>query len=154
MVASEVLNKERKIKQDSRGKTTHHRQLGKARLRAAADLVWSRLSLGEKTASIHSCGNLIGPLFLAARSQTEILPPRLCLKVFSSGRLSLTFPLSHRPNWILPLPANPGSQLMHLLLTPSHCILIICLQMFSPPDRAHILWISACSIELNIVGAY
>lgn len=82
MVASEVLNKERKIKQDSRGKTTHHRQLGKARLRAATDLVWSRLSLGEKTASIHSCGNLIGPLFLAARSQTEILPPTLFKSFF------------------------------------------------------------------------
>lgn len=102
-------------------------ELQKARLRAATDPIQTRLGLGEKTTSFHSCGNLIGSLFLAAGSQTENLPPRLCLKVFSAGRLSLTSSLSHRPNWFLPPLGLPGGWLIHLLLPLSHYILIICL---------------------------
>lgn len=47
---------------------------------AAADPDPSGCDLGEQTASFHSCGNLMGTLFLEAGSQTENLPPRLCLK--------------------------------------------------------------------------
>lgn len=84
-----------------------------------------------------SCGNLIGSLFLAVRSQTKDLPPRLGFKVFSSGRLSLTSSRSHRPNWFLPPPGLPQRPLMHLLPSLSHCIFIICLQLCSSSQPGH-----------------
>ena len=43
--------------------------------RAATDPNPSGRDLGEHTASFHSCGNLMGTLFLEAGSQTENLPP-------------------------------------------------------------------------------
>lgn len=85
-----------------------------------------------------SCGNLIGSLFLAVRSQTKNLPPRLSFKVFSSGRLSLTSSRSHRPTWFLPPLGLPQRPLLHLLPSLSHCILIICLQLCFPSQPGYI----------------
>lgn len=150
MVTPEVLKKE-KNKARLQREDTSETELEKAWLRAAPDPVRSRLSLGEKTASFHSCGNLIGSLFLAVRSQTENFPPRLCLKVFSSGRLSLTSSLSHRPNWFVP-PLGLPQQPAHASFTASVSLRFDYLftALFPQPDRTHLLRLSAHSIELNI----
>lgn len=137
MVVCDIFCRERTVKQDSRGKAPQ-RQSWRRPTQSCHRPVPSGLSLGEKTASFHSCGNLIGSLFLAARSQTENLLPRFCFKVFSSGRLSLTFSLSHRANGLAPPRASPSSRLMHLLLPLSPCILIICLQLSFPTQTRHI----------------
>lgn len=115
MVVRDVLNKERKYKVGRRGRE-HRRRRWRRPARSLRR--WRPgLSLAEQTACFHPCGNLIGSLFLAARSQTENFPPRLCLKVFSSGRLSLTSS-SHGPNWFLPplgLPPAAGSCIFYCL---------------------------------------